>query len=190
MQISSRSASELKRHQTGFHSGMRGNGAVTEPRPRQKPAWPVGSTGVRELPSGCAAAGAHHRVGVAARLTRSARQAQTICRELDRRGCERFHLVTRNREANQQLTGLLADGALEPVRRPEVGEFDLYLIYRWLAGRCRAGPQRCQRSIGDPGGECGRPYPGLPPSARMIGWSARAAVGVQLGGRRPGPPIK
>ena len=189
MQISSRSASELKRHQTDFpfwHERER-----SRHRTKASPeAWPDGSTGVRELPSGCAAAGAHHRVGVAARLTRSARQAQTICRELDRRGCERFHLVACNREANQQLTGLLADGALEPVRRPEVGEFDLYLIYRWLAGRCRAGPQRCQRSIGDPGGECGRPYPGLPPSARMIGWSARAAVGVQLGGRRPGPPIK
>ena len=130
---------------------MGANGAVTEPRPRQKPAWPDGFTGVRELPSGCAAAGAHHRVGVAARLTRSVRQAQTICRELDREGCKRLHLVACNREANQQLagelqqrcgaavsteqTGLLADGALEPVRRPEVGKFDLYLIYRWLAGR-------------------------------------------------------
>jgi decaprenylphospho-beta-D-erythro-pentofuranosid-2-ulose 2-reductase len=76
--------------------------------------------------------------------------ARAISRELARRGCERFHLVARNREANQQLAtelqqrygaavsteqtdllsdaGLLADAALEPVRRPEVGEFDLYLI--------------------------------------------------------------
>jgi NAD(P)-dependent dehydrogenase (short-subunit alcohol dehydrogenase family) len=70
--------------------------------------------------------------------------AQAICRELARRGCGRFHLVARNRDANQrvaaelqQLTGaavsteqtdLLADGSLEPTRRPEVGEFDLYLI--------------------------------------------------------------
>ncbi|MFM9104051.1 MAG: SDR family NAD(P)-dependent oxidoreductase [Cyanobium sp.] len=70
--------------------------------------------------------------------------AQAICRELARRGCERFHLVARNGEANQQLaeelqqrygagvsteqTDLLADAALEPVRRPEVVDFDLYLI--------------------------------------------------------------
>lgn len=70
--------------------------------------------------------------------------ANAICRELARRGCTRFHLVARNAEANQQLaaelqkrhgasvsteqTDLLADAALEPARRPEVGEFDLYLI--------------------------------------------------------------
>lgn len=70
--------------------------------------------------------------------------AKAICRELARRGCERFHLVMRNGEANQQLvvellqrygavvsseqTDLLADSAVELVRRPEVGEFDLYLI--------------------------------------------------------------
>jgi decaprenylphospho-beta-D-erythro-pentofuranosid-2-ulose 2-reductase len=70
--------------------------------------------------------------------------AQAICRELAGRGCQRFHLVARNGEANQQLaaeleqrfgaavstetTDLLADAALEPARRPEVGEFDLYLI--------------------------------------------------------------
>lgn len=70
--------------------------------------------------------------------------AQAICRELARRGCQRFHLVARNGEANQQLadeleqrsgaavstehTDLLADAALAPTRRPEVGEFDLYLI--------------------------------------------------------------
>jgi len=70
--------------------------------------------------------------------------AKAICRELAQRGCERFHLVARNVEANQLLafelqqrfgavvsteqTDLLADAALEPTRRPEVGEFDLYLI--------------------------------------------------------------
>ena len=70
--------------------------------------------------------------------------AQAICRELAGRGCQRFHLVARNGEANQQLaaeleqrfgaavstetTDLLADAALEPARQPEVGEFDLYLI--------------------------------------------------------------
>lgn len=70
--------------------------------------------------------------------------AKAICRELALRGCERFHLVARNCEANQQLaselqqrfsavvrteqTDLLADAALEPARRPVVEEFDLYLI--------------------------------------------------------------
>ena len=70
--------------------------------------------------------------------------AKAICRELANRGCGRFHLVARNEEANQVLvreleekfgaavstgqTDLLADSALEPVRRPEVGDFDLYLI--------------------------------------------------------------
>lgn len=70
--------------------------------------------------------------------------AQAICRELAGLGCQRFHLVARNGEANQQLaadlqqrfgaavsteiTDLLADAALEPARWPEVGEFDLYLI--------------------------------------------------------------
>ena len=70
--------------------------------------------------------------------------AKSICRELARRGCARYHLVARNAEANQGLaaelqqrygavvsteqTDLLADAALEPTRRPEVGEFDLYLI--------------------------------------------------------------
>ena len=70
--------------------------------------------------------------------------AKAICQELARRGCRRFHLVARNGNANQQLaaelqqrygavvsteqTDLLADTALEPARRPEVGEFDLYLI--------------------------------------------------------------
>jgi decaprenylphospho-beta-D-erythro-pentofuranosid-2-ulose 2-reductase len=70
--------------------------------------------------------------------------AKAICRELAGRGCQRFHLVARNGQANQQLasdlqqrfgaavstetTDLLVDAALEPARRPEVGEFDLYLI--------------------------------------------------------------
>ena len=70
--------------------------------------------------------------------------SHAICQELARRGCQRFHLVARNGEANQQLaaelqqrygvvvsteqTDLLADTALEPARRPAVGKFDLYLI--------------------------------------------------------------
>jgi decaprenylphospho-beta-D-erythro-pentofuranosid-2-ulose 2-reductase len=70
--------------------------------------------------------------------------AKAICQELAGRGCQRFHLVARNGEANQQLaaelqqrfgaavstetTDLLADAALQPVRCPEVGDFDLYLI--------------------------------------------------------------
>lgn len=70
--------------------------------------------------------------------------AMAICRELAGRGCKRFHLVARNGVANQQLaaelqqrygvavsteqTDLLADSSLEPARRPEVGDFDLYLI--------------------------------------------------------------
>ena len=65
--------------------------------------------------------------------------AKSIFRELARLGCERFHLVARNGNANQQLAAilqqwfgtevsteqidLLADAALEPARRPEVGEF-------------------------------------------------------------------
>jgi hypothetical protein len=70
--------------------------------------------------------------------------AKAICQELARRGCQRFHLVARSSEANQQLaaelqqrygaavsteqTDLLADGALNGARLPQVGEFDLYLI--------------------------------------------------------------
>jgi short-subunit dehydrogenase len=70
--------------------------------------------------------------------------AKTICRALAGRGCQRFHLVARNSEANQLLaaelqqhfgaavntetTDLLADAALEGTRLPQVGEFDLYLI--------------------------------------------------------------
>ena len=60
--------------------------------------------------------------------------AHAICRELAGRGCQRFHLVARNGEANQQLaaelqqrfgaavstetTDLMGDSALEPARRP------------------------------------------------------------------------
>jgi NAD(P)-dependent dehydrogenase (short-subunit alcohol dehydrogenase family) len=70
--------------------------------------------------------------------------AKAICQELGRRGCQRFHLVARNGEANQQLavelqqrfgaavsteqTDLLADAALENARLPQVEAFDLYLI--------------------------------------------------------------
>lgn len=76
--------------------------------------------------------------------------AKAICWDLGRRGCQRFHLVARNDGANQQLATelrqrygaavsteqtdllsdatLLADASIVPGRRPEVGEFDLYLI--------------------------------------------------------------
>ena len=70
--------------------------------------------------------------------------AKAICRELSSRGCGRFHLVARNEEANHLFareleenysaavstgqTDLLADSSLNPVRQPEVGDFDLYLI--------------------------------------------------------------
>ena len=70
--------------------------------------------------------------------------AQAICRELAGRGCRRFHLLARNREANRTLAAelqqrfgaavstanidLLADPAQDPARCPEVGDFDLYLI--------------------------------------------------------------
>ena len=70
--------------------------------------------------------------------------SKAICRELASRGCGRFHLLARNADANQvfateleqiygaavstEQTDLLADSSLTPVRRPEVGDFDLYLI--------------------------------------------------------------
>ena len=70
--------------------------------------------------------------------------AKAICRALGSRGCRRFHLVARNGESNEvfarelaqsygaavstEQTDLLADCSLSPVRRPEVGDFDLYLI--------------------------------------------------------------
>lgn len=70
--------------------------------------------------------------------------AKAICSELASRGCGRFHLVARNREANLVLaraleesygaavstehTDLLVDSALDSFRQPEVGDFDLYLI--------------------------------------------------------------
>ena len=70
--------------------------------------------------------------------------AKAICRELASRGCGRFHLVARNVEANKALareleanygaavsteqTDLLSDSSLSTVRRPEVGDFDLYLM--------------------------------------------------------------
>jgi len=70
--------------------------------------------------------------------------ARAICLELARRGCRRFHLVARDSAGNQQLAtdlqkqyraavsleqaDLLSDAALEQARRPQVGEFDLYLI--------------------------------------------------------------
>ena len=70
--------------------------------------------------------------------------ARAICMELARRGCSRFHLVARDSARNQELAAeleerygagvsvqqsdLLADAALEPSHRPEVGQFDLYLL--------------------------------------------------------------
>ncbi|WP_255487820.1 SDR family NAD(P)-dependent oxidoreductase [Synechococcus sp. TAK9802] len=70
--------------------------------------------------------------------------AKALCREMANRGCGRFHLVARNGDANQVLAteleqiygaavsteqnDLLADSSLSPVRRPQVGDFDLYLI--------------------------------------------------------------
>lgn len=70
--------------------------------------------------------------------------AKAICRELASRGCGRFHLVARNVDANEafarelgesfgaavstEQTDLLADSSLNSVRRPEVGDFNLYLI--------------------------------------------------------------
>jgi decaprenylphospho-beta-D-erythro-pentofuranosid-2-ulose 2-reductase len=70
--------------------------------------------------------------------------ARAICLELAKQGCSRFHLVARDPSRNQQLAAelaqqcgagvsleqadLLADYAMQPFLRPEVGEFDLYLI--------------------------------------------------------------
>ena len=70
--------------------------------------------------------------------------AKAICRELASRGCGRFHLLARNEQANQDFAkeleqcyaaavsteqiDLLANSDLELARRPEVGDFDLYLI--------------------------------------------------------------
>ena len=76
--------------------------------------------------------------------------AQAICHELAKCGCRRFHLVARNKEANQQLaallqkrfgcavstglTDLLADVSLDSPRRPEVGDHDLYLLTAGFLG--------------------------------------------------------
>ena len=70
--------------------------------------------------------------------------AKAICRELASRGCGRFHLLARNEQANQDFAkelehcyaaavsteqiDLLTDSGVEVGRRPEVGDFDLYLI--------------------------------------------------------------
>jgi len=83
-------------------------------------------------------------IGSAFVLGSTSAVARAICLELARRGCSRFHLVARDPARNQPLaaelakqfgaavsveqTNLLADAALEPIRRPDVGEFDLYLI--------------------------------------------------------------
>ena len=70
--------------------------------------------------------------------------ASAICQALARQGCQRFHLVARNPEANQRLaatlqqhpdacvscecTDLLQDASLERARSLQVDDFDLYLI--------------------------------------------------------------
>lgn len=70
--------------------------------------------------------------------------AKALCRDLARRGCRRFHLVSRNPLGNQDFsaelrdvfgadvsteqTDLLEDASLTRSHRPQVGEFDLYLI--------------------------------------------------------------
>ena len=77
-------------------------------------------------------------------LSSTSEVSKAICRELASRGCRRFHLLARNADANQvfateleqiygaavstEQTDLLADSSLTSVRRPEVGDFDLYLI--------------------------------------------------------------
>lgn len=85
-----------------------------------------------------------NRVHSAFVLGSTSEVAKALCRELAHQGCRRFHLVARNDEANRNLadeltetfaaavsveqTDLLDDAALEPARRPDVGEFDLYLL--------------------------------------------------------------
>lgn len=70
--------------------------------------------------------------------------AKAICRGLAERGCRRFHLVARNRQASRQFATALEerfgavatteyaeltpDGSLQAGRLPQVGDFDLYLI--------------------------------------------------------------
>ena len=70
--------------------------------------------------------------------------SKAICRELASRGCENFHLLARNEQANQDFAkelehcyaaavsteqiDLLTDSGVEVACRPEVGDFDLYLI--------------------------------------------------------------
>ncbi|MFN7677921.1 MAG: HAD-IB family phosphatase, partial [Cyanobacteriota bacterium] len=90
--------------------------------------------------------------------------AQAICRELALRGCGRVHLIARDglrnaevAEALRELSGaavstehtdLCDDASLQEVRRPRVGEFDLYLITAgWLgdAERARMDPEEALR---------------------------------------------
>jgi decaprenylphospho-beta-D-erythro-pentofuranosid-2-ulose 2-reductase len=70
--------------------------------------------------------------------------AKALCRELARRGCQRFHLVARDAAANQSFaselgesfgaavslaqTDLIADASLPAPAQLPVGDFDLYLI--------------------------------------------------------------
>lgn len=70
--------------------------------------------------------------------------AKAICFALAKRGCKQFHLVARNADANQQVaellhqrygaavtteqTDLLGSSYLEANCRPEVDNFDLYLV--------------------------------------------------------------
>ena len=70
--------------------------------------------------------------------------AKAICHELARCGCRQFHLIARNQAGNEQLaeqlrnhygavvtqeqTDLLTDVALDGPGKPQVGNYDLYLI--------------------------------------------------------------
>jgi decaprenylphospho-beta-D-erythro-pentofuranosid-2-ulose 2-reductase len=80
--------------------------------------------------------------------------AAAICRELARRGCSRFHLLARDPRRNQGLAeelrelfgaavsieqaDLLSDAALDQAHRPEVENFDLYLITAGSLGDAEA----------------------------------------------------
>jgi decaprenylphospho-beta-D-erythro-pentofuranosid-2-ulose 2-reductase len=90
--------------------------------------------------------------------------AQAICRELARRGCERFHLVARDESRNDRLaaelrqgfgaavsterTDLSEDASILTARLPLIGEFDLYLIAAGSLGdaeRAREDPAEALR---------------------------------------------
>jgi short-subunit dehydrogenase len=113
--------------------------------------------------------------------------AKCLCRELARRGCQRFHLVARDAEANKRFaaelresfgagvslaqTDLIADANLPAKDQFPVGDFDLYLI---TAGSLGDG----ERARGD-GGEALRitaaNYSGLLPWLTAIATPERLA---------------